>query len=205
MSEIISPRGPHTTKVLNRLVQGTSRIYFGILPVVLDEKDTLNNNCLESTIKGFNWTGREANFSISRFQTYANLVPNSTSNDYTNNPITVEFVLDDTMDNYCLLHKWVNVYRKLDDRKEFNNPIGKPNVWDAQRAWCSHLDIIIGNNTREIISILRFKHVFCTAVGDITMNFASAEEVAFTATFKYNDWEIIRNPHDIEESLQQYS
>lgn len=205
MSEITSPRGPHTTKVLNRLVQGTSRIYFGILPVVLHEDDTLNNNCLESTIRGFNWTGRIANFSISRFQNYVNIVPNADVNDYTNNPVTVEFVCDDTLDNYCLLHKWVNVYRTLEDRKEYNNPPGKPAVWDAQRAYCSHMDIIVANNTREVVSILRFKHVFCDSVGDITMNFNSAEEVSFTSSFKYNDWEIIRNPHDVEEALQQYS
>ena len=205
MSNSLSPRGPHSTKVLNRLVQGTGKVYFSILPIFLDQTDTLNNTSLEYNIKGFNWTGKAANFSINRFMSFVNIVPNSDTNDFTNNPITMEFICDDTLDNYCLLQRWVDVYRSLEYRKEYNSPPGKPLVWDAQRAWCGFVDMIIGNNTREIVSILRFKHVFCSEVGDLTMNFSSSDEVTFTSTFKYNSWEIIRNPSDVEDVLQQYS
>lgn len=198
-------RGPHSEKVLNRLIQGTSKVYFGPLPVRFDPEDTLNNTCIEYNIKGVNWPGINATFSTNKFMGMHINVPNSDVNDSSNHPVTIEVIADDTLDNYCLFRNWIDVYRSTEHRTEFNNTPGKYDYWDGQRAWCDHMDIIIANNTRETMAILRFEHVFCESIGDITMDFNSSAEISFTVSFKYNMVRLIRNPTDVETMLQSFN
>lgn len=204
-SSVKSPKGPLPEKILNRLTNGTSTIVFGPLPVKLDFSDSLSTSSLESTIKGFNFTGKRANFSQNHVAGQTINVPNASVNDFASDVLTIEFVADDLLDNYELMHRWLDVVMGLKYRYETNVVQGKGEFWDAQRAWCDYVDIIVGNNMRERIAILRFHHVFCESVGDVTVNFTQSEDIAFQCSFKYNRFEIIRKPTDIESILHDYA
>lgn len=199
MNKIKKPRGPKLKVVENRLIQGCSKMIFGPLPVFLREDDTLNNASLEYNIAGFSWVGCVAGFSETYFFGHKVNVPNSYVND--NEEFTVEFILDANLDNYALLRQWVMLYKSTENRLDSNTPMGKPEIWDAQRAWCDYVDIWIVDNMNNTIAIIRYEHVFLYNLGAITMNFNSAEEVKVNATFKYNKYSIIRKPTDIQTIL----
>lgn len=197
--KVKTPRGPHLEKVLNRLAQGCSKIVFGPLPVYLDPEDTLNNQTLEANITSFMWSGAMAGFSKSKFMGVEIQVPNSQVNE--NQEFTVEFVVDEDLDNYTLFRRWVDLYRSTENRLDSNNDYesGSIRIWDAQRAYCDFVDVWIVNNMNWPTAIIRYEHVFCSGIGAVTMNFATGEEVKSTATFLYNRARVIRNPSDIED------
>lgn len=199
MAKIKKPRGPKLDRVLNRLVQGCSKMIFGPLPVFLHEDDTLNNACLEYNISGFNWAGIIAGFSTSKFMGTVIHVPNSDVND--NQEFMVEFIIDSNLDNYYLMRQWVSLYKSTVERLDSNSHIGEQAIWDAQRAWCDFVDIWVVDNMNVPVAIIRYEQVFCYQVGDITMNFNSAQELKATANFKYNKVDIIRNPQDVQTIL----
>lgn len=202
MEKIKTPRGPYLENVLNRLQQGCSKIIFGPLPIYLKPSDDLNNQTLEYNISSFVWAGATAAFSKSKFMGFEVHVANSQVNE--NEDFTVEFLVDEYLNNYAMFREWVDLYRSTENRLDSNN-FDKNNgeIWDAQRAWCDYVDIWVVNNMNFPTAIIRYEQVFCTAVGPITMNFASAEELKSTATFKYNRAKIIRNPQDVENILHQ--
>lgn len=199
MDKVKVPRGPYQEKVLNRLLQGCSKMVFGPLPIYLPKSDTLNNQCLEYNISSFIWSGATAGFDKSKFMGFEIQVPNSEVND--NEDFTVEFIVDEYLNNYGLLRKWVDLYRSTEDRLDSNEVRTQNEIWDAQRAWCDFIDVWVVNNMNWPTAIIRYEQVFCVGVGSITMNFASADELRSTATFKYNRCRIIRDPHDIEETI----
>lgn len=201
MEKIKTPRGPYQEKVLNRLQQGCSKMIFGPLPVHLPKSDTLNNQCLEYNISSFIWSGANAGFDKSKFFGFEIHVPNSQVNE--NEDFTVEFIVDEYLNNYGLLRKWVDLYRSTEDRLDSNNVRGSEEIWDAQRAWCDFVDIWVVNNMNWPTAIIRYEQVFCTGIGPISMNFASAEELKSTATFKYNKSTIIRDAHDLDNIIHQ--
>ena len=193
------PRGPHLKKVLNRLIQGCSKMIFGPLPVYLDNDDTLNNQCLEYNISGFVWAGATAGFSENKFMGLINHVPNSMVND--NKEFTVEFIIDSGLDNYMLLRRWIDVYKTTENRLDSNSGPGEEEIWDAQRAYCDFVDVWVVNNMNWPVAIIRYEQVFCYDIGAITMNFSSDAELKATASFKYNRIKYIRNPSDVEQII----
>ena len=193
--KVKKPRGPYQEKVLNRLIQGCSKMIFGPLPVHLPSDDTLNNQCLEYNISGFSWAGANANFSESKFLGNTIYVANADVN--VGNDFTVEFIVDEYLNNYDLLMQWLYVYKSTENRLDSNTHIGEPEIWDAQRAWCDFVDIWVVNNMNWPTAIIRYEQVFLYNVGDITMNFNSGAEIKSTAMFKYNRARIIRNPQDV--------
>lgn len=200
MNKVKTPRGPYQKKVLNRLVQGCSKMVFGPLPVYLNRDDDLNNQSLEYNISSIIWTGVNAGFSKSYFFGTEIHVPNSQVNE--NEDFTVEFMVDEYLNNYSLLRQWVDVYRSTENKLDSNEVRTQDVIWDAQRAWCDFIDIWVVNNLNWPICIIRYEQVFCTSIGPITMNFSSSEELKCTATFKYNKYDIIRNPKDIEDIIK---
>lgn len=201
MTKIQQPRGPYQETVLNRLVQGCSKMVFGPLPVYLSKDDTLNNQCLEYNISSFLWSGIVAGFSKSKFLGTEILVPNSEVND--NQEFTVEFIIDEHLNNYALFREWVSLYKTTENRLDSNEPPpGKDGIWDAQRAWCNFVDIWVVNNMNWPTAIIRYESVFCTEVGSITMDFSSSAELKSTATFGYNRAIIVRNPEDVDSIVQ---
>lgn len=202
MDKLKKPRGPHLEKVLNRLVQGCSKMVFGPLPVYLDESDTLNNQSLEYNISSFLWAGATAGFSKSKFFGFENHVPNSQVNE--NQEFTVEFIVDEYLNNYALFRSWVDLYRSTEGRLDSNNPVpGDTEIWDAQRAWCDYVDVWVVNNMNWPTAIIRYEQVFCTGIGPITMNFNSADELKSNATFVYNRARVIRNPNDVQDIVMK--
>jgi hypothetical protein len=202
MDKLKTPRGPYQEAVLNRLIQGCSKMVFGPLPVYLSSADTLNNQSLEYNISSFLWAGATAGFSKSKFMGFEIQVPNSQVNE--NQEFTVEFIVDEFLNNYALFREWVDVYRSTENRLDSNNPSpGADLIWDAQRAWCDFVDVWVVNNMNWPTAIIRYEEVFCTGIGPITMNFNSGEELKSTATFIYNRARIIRNPSDIEDVVQK--
>lgn len=202
MDKLKHPRGPYQETVLNRLIQGCSKMVFGPLPVYLKKDDTLNNQSLEYNISSFMWSGAAAGFSKSKFFGFEIHVPNSQVNE--NPEFTVEFIVDEFLNNYALFREWMDVYRSTENRLDSNNlPQNGEEIWDAQRAWCDYVDIWVVNNMNWPTAIIRYEQVFCSGVGAITMNFNGSEELKSTATFNYNRVKIIRNPHDIEDVIQK--
>lgn len=202
MEKIKKPRGPFQDVVLNRLVQGCSKLVFGPLPVFLSSSDTLNNQALEYNISSFIWSGVTAGFSKSKFMGFENNVPNSQVND--NQDFTVEFIVDEYLNNYGLFREWVELYKSTSNRLDGNNPNPSADlIWDAQRAWCDFVDVWVVNNMNWPTAIIRYEQVFCFDVGAITMNFNGSDELKSTATFAYNGYKLFRNPKDIEDIIQK--
>jgi len=201
MDKLKKPRGPYQEAVLNRLIQGCSKMVFGPLPVFLNSDDTLNNQSLEYNISSFMWAGAVAGFSKSKFMGFEVQVPNSQVNE--NQEFTVEFIVDEYLNNYALFREWLDLYRSTENRLDSNNVTSPDLIWDAQRAWCDFVDVWVVNNMNWPTAIIRYEQVFCNAVGPITMNFNTAEELKSTATFAYNRARIIRKPHDIEDIIQK--
>lgn len=195
------PRGPHLEKVLNRLTQGCSKMIFGPLPVYLSSDDTLNNQSLEYNISSFQWAGANAGFSKSKFFGFEIHVPNSQVNE--NQEFTVEFIVDEYLNNYALFRQWVDLYRSTENRHDANNTHdGGIEIWDAQRAFCDFVDVWIVDNMNWPTAIIRYEQVFCSAIGPITMNFNSSQEIKSTATFLYNRARVIRDPADVEDVVR---
>lgn len=200
--ELITPRGKKTNKAFNALLNGTSIVRFGRLPVKLYDTEEYGNDTLESSIKKINWTGRSANFQNNRFMVYNINVPNAQVNDITQE-ITITFIADKDMDNYILMNRWLDVVMSLEYRKDKNGPeLSK--YWDGQRAWCEYLDIQIGDNVRKPIAILRFKHLFCTSIGDVFVDFTTSSPISFDCKLKFNTFEIINDPDEVENTLVSY-
>lgn len=188
-------------KIYNRLIDGTAVMFFSKLPIKHSPDEDLSNEAIVCNIKGFAIPPVKADFSTTTFMHSSINVPNSKYNPYIGTTLNIAMILDEDMDNYTLLYRWLDVYNSTKYREDSNRPDGK---WDAQRAFCPFVDILVFDNNKTPKNIIRFKQVFINGLGGISQNFTSFSEVGFEASFLYNTFEIIKNPKDIEEVIGQY-
>lgn len=193
--------GAKPDKVFNSLVQGTAVLSFSRLPIVLD--NDFSTTSLQCNIKKYGHPDIVAEMQIEHGPFGSTtIVPNAFQNDFSASDLSVEFILDEDMENYNLLYRWLDVYKRLTYRTEFNTPDGKH--WDAKQAYCPYLDIAVFDNNKKIKNLLRYSKVFITNVGGFTQDFASSDPITFTCVFKFVEFHIFNKPDNIREVIGDY-
>lgn len=193
--------GARPDKVFNSMTQGGGVLSFSRLPIVID--NTISTTSLQCNIKKYGPPDFIAEMAVENgpFGT-ATIVPNSSQNNFDQSDLSVEFIMDEDMENYNLLYRWLDVYKRLTYRNDFNTPDGKH--WDAKQAFCPYLDIAVFDNNKKIKNLLRFSRVYISRVGGYSMDFTSDEPVTFTCIFKFNEFHIYNTPDNINEHLGDY-
>jgi hypothetical protein len=93
--------------------------------------------------------------------------------------LTIEFKLDEDMDNYFCLHKWMNELRKGNPTKD-NTLLHESNI--------SSIQFILKDNQKRNRKIMTFKECVLISLGSLPLEFGTAQEVLFTTTFEYHDF-----------------
>jgi hypothetical protein len=193
--------GAKPNKVFNSLVQGTAVLAFSRLPILLD--DTISTTALQCNIKKYAITDivAEMQFDHGPMGTMA-IVPNASQNDFSRTELAIDFILDSDMNNYNLLYRWLDVYKRLTYRTDKNTADGKH--WDAKQAFCPYVDIAIFDNRKTIKNLIRFYQVFINTVGSLEQDFGSDAPIIFTCRFNFNQFLIYNTPDNINEVIGDY-
>lgn len=193
--------GAKPDSVFNSLVQGTAVLSFSRIPIKLD--NMISTTSIQCNIQKYSVPNIDAEMQFDRgpMGTVA-VIPNASQNDFSSTVLSVDFILDENMNNYNLLYRWLDVYKRLTYRTEFNTPDGKH--WDAKQAFCPFVDIAIFNNHKKIKNLLRFERVFITKIGSFTQDFSSDGPIIFTCDFLYDEFKIFSDPDNIREVIGDY-
>jgi hypothetical protein len=194
-------QGHKPNKVYNNLVQGTGLLSFGKLPFLFEE-NSLSAYSIQCNIKNYTLPTLTAEMLYDRFLAHAAVVPTSSVNDYSALTLDVTLICDEDLENYTVMYRWLDVYKKTMYRTGNNTADEKH--WDAKQAFCPVVDILIYNNNNVVKNIIRFKKVFITTLGGIFQDFLSDEPITFQASFKFDEFYIINDEQNINDALGEY-
>jgi hypothetical protein len=93
------------------------------------------------------------------------------------NPLTLEFLVDEDMENYFAFYDWYDEVRKGNASKN-NNYIHRSNIAEIMVKF-------LDNQNRDG-AILRFSDCVISSVSSLNLLYGSSDHVPFTVTFLYN-------------------
>ena len=195
---ITHTQGVPSDRVYNALGQGTAKALFSNIPVVIKEEDNASTVSLELTIKSTRLPQLSAEMTDLHYMhaTYSHPVGSFTYN----GDVSISFVVDDKMDNYFVLFKWLNMYKKHDySPKDNSNIPGKPG-FTFRHARCEELTVRWGDNILNIINSMVFYRARIKSLSPLSVVFNSAESVTVDATFAVDDMRWDRYPDDTEDT-----
>lgn len=193
-------QGHLPNKVFNPLVQGTGVLSFSKLPIIVNNE--LSGESIKCNIKEYTIPDLEAEMLYDNFFGHSVVVPTAKSVDFSKVSLSVTFIMDEDLENYSLLYRWLDVYKRLTHRSDKNTPNGKH--WDAKQAFCPYADIMLYNNNNRVKTVIRFSHVFINTLSSFSQDFSSDEPITFTATFKFDEFFIYNNMDNINTVLGEY-
>lgn len=195
-------QGHKPNKVFNPLVQGTGVLSFSKIPIIFD--NTISSYSLQCNIKDYTMPGLRVEFQYDRtIAGHTTAVPTASVNDFSSVSLNVTMICDEDFENYTTLYRWLDVYKRLTYRSDFNT---KDQLhWDAKQAYCPFVDIMLYNNNNRVKNIIRYKRVYLESIGDLFQDFSSDSPVVFSATFKFDEFFIYNDVDNINTALGEYT
>lgn len=191
-------QGVPSDRVYNALGQGTAKALFSNIPVVVKEEDNASTVSLEMTIKAIKLPQLSAEMADLHYMhaTYTHPIGSFTYN----GDLSLSFVVDDKMDNYFILYKWLNMYKKHDFSPSDNSKmLGKPG-FTFRQARCDELTVRWGDNILDTINSMVFYRARLKALSPLSVVFNSSESIVVDATFAIDDMRWDRYPRDTEDT-----
>jgi hypothetical protein len=195
-------RGPIQDHNLNKLVQGTCRINIGDIPISFDEYDSPPIESINANVKGFKAPGLSLKYASEYAYKAKTHVSVTEDNEYQDAILTVEMFMDDRMENYWTLHRYMETIMSGETggwtSKDFNDqPYGFDGRYRNRLMYIPIIDITMADPSYQMHQTLRFSRCFPTRLEDISMSFPdSVTPVTFAVSFLFGKREIIRtNPY----------
>lgn len=196
----MAQKGPPLDHVLNRLHQGSARIFIGEIPISFAEKDAPSMETINALITGFVAPGL-----VLKYATDANYkglvhIPTQEDNQYDDKILTVNMIADDRTENWWCLYRYMETLQSGQTGgfpdQDINSQVYDNNGFYKNRlAYIPNIDIIVADGSQQRHSTIRFKRCFPVQLGDLQFVFNSSDPapVTFTASFIYSNREIIRD------------
>jgi hypothetical protein len=194
----MSLRGPIQDHNLNKLVQGTSRISIGDIPISFTEDDAPPFESINANIKGFKAPGLTLKYASEYSYKAKTHISITEDNEYQDAILSVEMFMDDRMENYWALHRYMETIQSgktggwiTEDPND--QPYGIDGRYRNRLMYIPIIDITMADPSFQHHQTLRFSRCFPTRLEDISMAFPDdVAPVTFVASFIFGKREIIR-------------
>jgi hypothetical protein len=190
--------GPFLDHNLNRLHQGTARIFLGNPPVSYEEDDAPSSETINANITGFIAPGLELKYETDGNYMCVVQIPVSEDNGpYSDKILSIDMICDDRQENYWSLHRYMQTIQSGDRNgfpitDEHNRVYGVDGHYGNRRTWIPRIDIIMADDSYQKHQTIRFSRCFPVKIEDLKFTFGAPDPVTFSAHFIYTMKEIIR-------------
>lgn len=106
-------------------------------------------------------------------------------------PITIEFLIDEQMENFKAIQKWMTGLGFPDDNTQYSDLLAEnENVIDEDAGVVSDGTLIILNSSNNPVATIQFKDLFPVSLGSLRFSSTSdqTEYLTGTATFRYTSY-----------------
>jgi hypothetical protein len=166
--------------LLNTFHSDSFKVVFSNIPQVSIDSEKIKMGVLNNYVKAVTLPDYTLEVVKSDFMDMSRLNPSSRYNNEFSQ-LTIEFKLDEDMENYFYLHKWINELRKGNATKN-DTLLHESNIKSIQ--------IILKDNQKRNRKIITFKECCLLSLGSLPLEFGSSQEILFTCTFDYYDFSI---------------
>lgn len=195
-------QGHKPNKVYNPLVQGTGVLSFSKIPIIFD--NTISSYSIQCNIKSYTLPTFNVDFQYdTTIAGHTTHVPTASVNDFRQSSVNITLICDEDLENYTTLYRWLDVYKRLTHRSEFNTKDQKH--WDAKQAYCPFVDIMMYNNNNRVKNIIRFKRVYLESLGGLSQDFSSDNPVTFDIALKFDEFFLYNDIDNINTALGEYT
>ena len=194
----MSLRGPMQDHALNKLIHGTNRINIGDIPISFDEVDAPPYASINANIKDFMAPGLSLKY-VSEYSYKAKTHHAITEdNEYGDANLTIEMFMDDRMENYWTIHRYMETIMSgqtggWTSNDIYDQPYGVDGHYRNRLMYIHIIDITMSDASYQHHQTIRFSRCFPTKLQDISMKFPDdATPVTFMVNFVFGKREIIR-------------
>jgi hypothetical protein len=147
------------------------------IPTTKSEVGKINPSVFENFVKTCTLPDYNLDIQESNFKNTIRKYPNSRYNNELSQ-ITLEFFVDEDLDNYYAMRTWITELRK------YNSMKNEDSLVDSS---IKTIILTLKDNENRPRKYIKFHDCFLINLSALTLNYGSDSNVTFTCTFVYND------------------